>query len=526
LKKKKKTFFPPFFLKKENLKKMKKIQVGNFLLFFWGLFLAARFTFAIPLATTKIPVRHHSYVNLLIGNPGKYTLLKIDYTLNETLVLFNEPLQTSRTFSLYPPSVIVYVGEHVVRLPVTFEHFRFIKYPFLRHDCEGILGVGTYSQLWSYWHKASISSAMLVLGEHDYSLTRRPYSNYEMVFDNSHPIYILLDEDDEDSRNITVKLNLRDRHTMVPNEIFYNPTKHRLKFKGKYRIPISHEDLEYLTEDHVSFSLVYKNNNDSLVIGTEFLVNFVVMFDIVTQVYKLYPPFTAFENGNSEPAYTYTLLLTLAPLFVYYHISVNIGNPISARKYFFIETAAYFIGLVAMAIEWVGFRADRVFIFRLDAASDFYFIFFCVVVAVTALLGTLLSFRFAKKRKHLNLRKIFLETVVIGAIWLNQVRFTAEDQNNATAVFLALVLTINRMIQFMFILFYGIEKTLLLFVCFLYTVLSVLFLFFYNFNSILNYNFYGFGGHLDSMLLLFELFALLPSVTIFLQADVAILLDR
>lgn len=492
-------------------------------------FLALFFSFfsvnnADRLPVTKIPVRHDSYIFVLIGNPGKYTLLKIDYAINETLILFNEPFQTSKTFTLYPPSVLIYLGEHVLRFSTSFDHFRNIKYPSLRRDCEGIIGVGPYSQLWLYWHKATISNTMLVLGKYDYSLTRRFYDYYEMHFDNINPTYMMIDEDS--TRNISVSLNLQNKHTYIPNEIFHNPTEHYLKFKDKHKVQLKREDLEYITEDNVLYSLVFKNNNDSLIIGSEFLKNFVITINIIDNVYRLYPPFSAFDDGNSEPVYTYTFLIILAPLFIYYHISVNIFNNISGQKYFMIEVCTYLISLIGLLIEVVGYKVDRIFVFRLNTSNEFYCVFYYTILIITILVGLFLSFRFSKKKHHLTMRRIFFETAVLGVVWLNQVRFTASDPNNVTVIFLALVLTINRMIQFLFVLFYGAEKRLLLWVCFVYVVLSVLFLFFYNFGAILNYNFYGFDGHVDSMLLMFELFALLPSLTIFLHADLAIILDQ
>jgi hypothetical protein len=517
-------FFFPFFKKKEIFFFEKKNKMKNFILFSIIFLSFISLNLANQLPVTKIPIRHNSYINVLIGNPGKYTLLKIEYAINETLILFNEPFQTSKTFSLYPPSVLVYLGEHVLRLSTSFEHFRYIKYPTLRRDCEGIISVGPYSELWVHWHKATLSRTMMVLGEYDYSLTRHSFDPYQIVFDNTNPVYMMIDEDG--SKNITVSLNLQDKHTTIPNEIFHNPTEHFLKFKDKHKIAFTREDLEYITEDHVIFPLFFKNNNNSFVMGSEFLTNFVVMFNIVENVYKLHPPFSAFDLGNSEPIYTYTFLIMLAPLFIYYHISVNIFNLISSRKYFVLEVAAYAIALMALGIETVGYRADRIFLFRMNSSGNFYFIFYCIIMLLTCVVGLVLSWKYARKRKELNTRKVFFETAVLGIVWLNQIRFTANDPNNITVVLIALILTINRMIQFLFVLFYAPQKRMLLFICFVYVTLSVLFLFLYNFNIILNYNFYGFDGHLDSLLLMFELFALLPAITIFLQADIAILLEH
>ncbi len=494
------------------------------------LFLVFQLVASDRLPVVKTPVYHNTYINILIGNPGKYTLLKLDFSVNDSLILFEEPLLSSKTYTSHPPSVLLYLGEHVIRLPALFgsDHFHD---PTLRRQCEGVLSLHTYSQIWKYWHRATLSPAQLVLGDYEESLARSSYHPYEMIFRNDEPIEMYIDGQLDD--NVTVFFDPRRLASLVPKELFHNASTRFLTWQKNINdeeiLIIDQEDLEFISEDGFVVSLAAKHSGPEMVMGSHFLRNFALHIDIISQTYRLFPSFDSFDEGTSEPIYSYFIMMVTIIVFLFYHISSQIRTSFPSKVYSSFEIYGHILALLIVFVETSGFAAHRVLSYRMASASPAGYVILALFISLSSCVGVVLGIYYRKKTSNFGIRRTLLETSLVCALWLNQVRFVEKDTNNLAVLLLASLITNIRIVHFTNVAFFTEKKYALLAVTGIFAIFTFFFMIFYNILPILNFNYYGFEGHFDSVVFLLELLNFLPArifFFIFLLAVIKTTIER
>ena len=290
----------------------------------------------------EAPVRqvvfHKQFVDLVVGNPGHVTRLKIDFSCSGSIVLFAMPDDNSLTVCSHPSSIIVYVGNTIVRLSMkidtSFQDLRALD-PY-----EGVLCLGKYSDVWKYWSKITFSPFMLVFGAHDYSLSRERFHPFEIVFYPPHhghhndANHSGADEIEDEAKTVyanvrghryPLKLDLGNDYTLVPRELFHNISGIDMII-NRLHIDVDHDDITTRLINGFDRTLVKKNPwyaDHSITLGRYFGHNFVVFYDAISGIQRMRPSFHLFTTGDTEPFYTnFGLVLFTAFLMMWISFSL------------------------------------------------------------------------------------------------------------------------------------------------------------------------------------------------------------
>src|SRR3989338_85853 len=245
------------------------------------------------------PVYHKQYVDLVIGNPGHVTRLRLDFDCSDSVILFVLPEDSSKTWSSNPDTVIVYIGNTIVRLSFRVD-------PTL-HDVrswdpyEGYLCFGRHSDIWKYWSKVTFSPYMLVLGAYHSSLVRLNYEYFELVFRKDVPLSALVR-----GHRYPLQFDLGNEYTYVPRQLYHAIADMDIIINNLH-MDVDQDDLTTRLINGFDRSLFKKNvdhSDTTITLGRYFGHNFVVFYDGVTHTQRVMPSFHFFNTGHTEPFYS------------------------------------------------------------------------------------------------------------------------------------------------------------------------------------------------------------------------------
>jgi len=180
---------------------------------------------ALTTQATVMPARlvlyaDGEFVEVLVGNPGRVLTLRVDRTLNRTLVLFSVPSVYSRSYSLYPQSQLgselIYLGCNLLRVRTWFDSTAMRSDTRITHH--GWLGLGALSDVWRLWHQVTFSRDTLMLGEYDWSTVRRQYRSFAMRFNRTAAATASVKSS---SKLYTLRYQPDDEFTRIPPELFH-----------------------------------------------------------------------------------------------------------------------------------------------------------------------------------------------------------------------------------------------------------------------------------------------------------------
>lgn len=476
-----------------------------------------------PVPTAKLSVIYDTYVDVTVGNPGKTLRLRIDFSRDAALTLFSAPEDLSKEYSLYPHTLLVYLGPAFVRLTFTVDASLHDAHSVIKYD--GILGFGHYSDIWKYWTHVSVSSHRLVLGEFDKTLSRATYNPFKLDFTRDEPVmYVRVD-----GQNFSLTYNPSDYYSTFPHILYHNITNFDLNF-NQLQLEIDSNDIKMKLTSGFDRSLIKKNvNYDDLliVLGQHFSHNFVLYYDIVNQTRHLMPAFDMFAVDHAEPLFSYVSLTLWFFLFVVWiclisttplkseglskTINASIGDMqieitpeeplISPAIFTLIEFYVYIAATVALLLEVSGFAYYRHLAFMMSSTNITAYIVLNTMTMVTVLIGVLLAYNYTNSHKRLNVRRIFVETIITVLLWI-MLSHWIHVMSTFVQVLVISIYCVIRGLQLCMAVIVGKKKVIFVSGC--YFLLGLAFYVFYNLIPIIHFYFFGFNHAFTAGVIIFS----------------------
>lgn len=227
---------------------------------------------------TRLEIYHKEYIQVVLGNPDVYVLLRLDFNLNQTY-LYNEPYATSETYdswnditptstpflfwnsnsfpstlnggaisnsfaadslpifisgsnSVKKGSEIFYFGIHKLRLPVVYgtpdPYYLSSITNRIQHD--GVLGLGRGSSFWKSWQTVTITSGNIVFGSYDEREANLLDTNTFTWFLSSNPMSETPDIHNlekfpcyADDKQYSCSFDFSKDSTILPPELYIKP---------------------------------------------------------------------------------------------------------------------------------------------------------------------------------------------------------------------------------------------------------------------------------------------------------------
>lgn len=480
----------------------------------------------------KLPVIEQHYVEVILGNPGRPFLLRLDFGLNTSIVLFSSVEDTFKDYSRNPDTLLAYLGPALVRL--SFKVSAFVRDPLLPLAYDGLLGLGYNSDLWKYWSRMTMSPHRLVLGAYDKSLARITYNSFRLEFTRDSPsLWIQVQ-----GTNYTLSYDPSLQYSFFPHALYKNTTN--------FDVQINHLHLEIDTNDikvkllsGFDRTLVRKNLNvDDLliVLGEQFSHNFVLFYDLVNRTKVLMPSYDLFAERRAEPIYSYIGLFLFAFLsicwlgIIYteekYEVARNGSHDYKVRRHVspllfsFIEVYTYFTALLFLIVGTVGFAQYRTMAFFMQSTTNTHYIIFTVFIACICLIGAVLGAIYYNTYHALNIRRMSVESVAFSMLWL----FVMHWRNPKAIYIMVLVIALLSVSRgFQLLMAASWHNTLVAVIALFYAALSLLFLVFYNIVPIMDYYFFGSSDVLVGGLVILLIVYLLPLQGLISNIPLAIL---
>lgn len=478
----------------------------------------------------KLNVFEKYYLNIIIGNPGKYYRLMMDFSCDiETVILFNSLEDNSQTFTEYPPTIIAYFGPILIRLPYVINPLRYN--PKLQVPYQGYLCMGYQSALWNYWSRLSLSPYKLVLGEFDKTLARISFEPFELKFAYGEHLDVLVN-------NTIYKLYycLENEYSIVPRELYHGITNVDLKFDHHLHFDIDADDIKIKLITGFDKTLIRKSSsnadNSSIVLGKQFSHNFAHYINYITRESFIMPSFDQFSFNQTEPYYTNIITVLLVSFIVLWlgtifvrselplhkfkampklNINASINSYINANfipaadskylitSFFFstLEIYAYITVLLLLLIETNGYAYHRHINFIVKSSSNIYYTILNTYIVANAFMGLCLTYVTFNTYRYLKIRRLFFETSVFLMLWLVLIHICNIKLVYVVCLLISAIYTNMRMFQFyMHFIF---ENIIAAFICGVYAVIAILFFIFYNVIPFIQHFFYGFDDHLISI---------------------------
>ncbi len=467
----------------------------------------------------KLPVIEQHYVEVILGNPGRPFLLRLDFGLNTSLVLFSSIEDTFKDFSTNPDTLLAYLGPALVRL--SFRVSAFTRDPLLPLAYDGLLGLGHRSDVWKYWSRMTMSPHRLVLGDYDKSLARMTYKPFRLEFTRDSPsLWIQVQ-----GTNYTLTYDPSLQYSLFPYALYKNTTIFDAQINHLH-LEIDANDIKVKLLSGFDRTLVRKNLNvDDLliVLGEQFSHNFVLFYDLVNRTKVLMPSYDLFAERRAEPTYSYIGLFLFAFLsicwlgIIYteekYEVARNGSHDYSVRRHVspllfsFIELYTYFAALIFLIAGTVGFAQYRTMSFFMQSTDSTHYIIFTVFVACMCVVGALLGAIYYNSYHALNIRRMSVECVAFSMLWL----FIMHWRNPKAIYIMVLAVALLSVLRsFQMLMVAAWKNTLVAVLALIYSSLSLLFLIFYNIIPIMNYYFFGSSDALVGGLVILLLVYILP----------------
>lgn len=469
-----------------------------------------------PTPVAKLNVLYDKYVDVIVGNPGRSTRLRIDFSQNTSLVLFTVPDDLSKEYSNVPPTMLVYFGPALVRVNFRVDLSLHDSKSPIKYD--GLLGMGYSSDIWNYWTLVSVSSHRLVLGEFDKSISRATYNPFRLDFTRADPDVIVRIYD----QNFSLTYDPAEYYSTFPHILYHNVTNFDLKF-NKLHLEIDSNDIRMRLTSGFDRTLIRKNlefEDTRIVLGQHFSHNFVLYYDVVNRTRHLMPAFDLFSLGHAEELYSNTILTLYFLLFIVWVSIITTKNSnepseddteISPLIFSGIEFYTYTITTILSITEISAFAYYRHLAFLMSTTSTASYIVFNTLLSVTALAGGWLATTHFNSKTWLNVRRVFVEAVIAMMLWVILTHWTHVMATFAQ-VFIIVLYCILRGLQTCMAIVMKNYRVLI--VAGAYFIFSLLFYVFFVIVPIINFYFYGFAHPFNTGVFIFSFTLAVPLLVV------------
>lgn len=507
-----------------------------------------------PAPIVKQAIYHGKYIDVVIGNPGHVTRLEIDFGCKDTVILFNVPEDTSKTWSVYPNTIIAYFGPVLLRLSFTVDPGKRDNksyYPY-----EGYLCFGPHSDIWNYWSKLTVSPFRIVLGDYDRSLSRLGYDPFEFVFhrniskNNIHAVV--------NKKNYPFLFNLENEYTTMPRELYHNITSLDINIDNLC-FNVDQDDISIHLSNGFDRTMIRKSHqhdDHTISLGKNFARNFVIYLDAVTQTKYVMPSFHLFNNGNAEPLYSFLMLCIVTFLTVMWisivtskqfqrnprelselssnnqpilidtggaapiqgsiqeitsnSTAVSESTNVKPSTMYGIELYGYLTAIIILITDMNGFAGYRHFSYILSTSSSSLYILLTSAIIFNSLLGIVATIASIGSHRFFNLRRLFFETVLFFTLWL----ISTHQHKTHSVMFLIMIFSavyVNmRILHFVVNIVIG--DFLMAFVSSIYVIIAFAFFIVYNVLPIMDFFFFRFDDQLERIILFLIITIGIPSL--------------
>lgn len=459
----------------------------------------------------KLDVARQDYLCVLVGSPGKNMCLFIDHNCNDTIILYQEPVYTSQTYTLYPPSVLLFLGSHAYRFNARFDGNYRNPTPYI-DNMDGKICFGPMSQIWSHWTRATFSPDFVVLGAFDLSLTRETYHTFEIEFNPTFPTNVTVDD-----APYYLWYDTSDVNTYLPPHLYFNVSLLDLVFDDDHHVHVGIDDTDVMVQN--PYSLFYHttmkkhNRTDTIVFGRAFARNFVIFYDAISQTKWVHPSFDFFNYGPGHNVWVYTMGAIYSLLILFWVGGVLVYNhdkPFPVSFYLMIEVLVYASSVLVLYVEVVGFVTQRFLSFYTETTSNILFASLIIFILFNTLIGVTFMLYNWNTYHNIPQRRVPLETSLFLLLWLTQVHHCAEGVNNIFLLFLAALYLDLRIVQAIF--YYVHEKKEVVWFSLCYVAFGVCFFIYYNARPIIELYFHDINDPVSSIIFLFLTFCGVPSL--------------
>ena len=513
-----------------------------------------------PAPIIKLNVIEKNYVDLVIGNPGKYHRLGLDFSCgSETVILFQSPEDNSRTFSVRPPTILVYFGAIVIRLPFAIEPYRYDSH--LKVPYSGYLCMGYKSALWDYWSKATVSPYQLVLGEFDQTLARISFEPFELLFKYQEYLDVVANE-----TVYQLYYDLESDFTILPRKIYHDITSIELEINHLH-FEIDNDDIKIKLITGFDRTLIRKSlhiNDTTITLGRQFSHNFVHYINYVTRETVVLPSFDQFNFNDTEPLYTTFAsslfvglgVVWLGVIFVRKELPthkfkarkhMNINSKIidtrpiapavnknfipdtssgtnkslvAAYLFSMLEICAYISAILILMVDTYAYAYYRHLNFILKTSSNALYVMLNTYIIINSVIGLVAVYVTFNTYRYLRMRRLFFETTVFLMIWLMFTHSTNTRLVYISCLIISAIYVTLRLLHFFMHSVFSNSITALC--CFIYSVIAVLFYEFYNLVPITQHFFFSFDDHWLSNINIFLATVGLPTLIVIIRIPLSI----
>lgn len=512
-----------------------------------------------PAPVVKQAIYHEKYIDVVIGNPGHVTRLEVDFGCKDTVILFNVPEDTSRTWSVYPNTIIVYFGPVLLRLSFTVDPGKRDSksyYPY-----EGYLCFGPHSDIWNYWSKLTLSPFRIVLGDYDRSLSRLGYDPFEFVFHKNvskNTVHAVVNK-----KNYPFLFNLENEYTTMPRELYHNITTLDINIDNLC-FNVDQDDIFiHLSNgfDRTMLRKSHQHDDHTISLGKNFARNFVIYLDAVTQTKYVMPSFHLFNNGNAEPLYSFLMLSIMTFLTVVWisivttkqfqrsqhelkelspntqpvfidsgsaasiqgsiqeitsvsstskTVSVSESINVKPSTMYGIELYGYLSAIIILITDMNGFAGYRHFSYILSSSSSSLYILLTSMIVFNSLLGAVTTIASIGTHRFFNIRRLFFETVLFFTLWLISTHQHKTHSVMFLIMFFSAVYVNMRILHFAVNIIIG--DFLMAFISSIYVIIALAFFIMYNVLPIMDFFFFRFDDQIERIILFLIITVGIPSL--------------
>lgn len=433
------------------------------LLLFLIILLSSRRTQAT--VVVHLPVQHHEFVTLTVGNPGDDRLLRLDFSANTTLTLFSLPSSYSQSYAQYRSatsgSELIYIGSERMRVDTAYGSAA------MRYDTpvsyHGVLGLGARSHLWRRWCRFSYSSNLLSLGEFDRSLERSTYLPFSVIVDTHPPNSYVRAHNRHTSVEYQVRYEPGEPYTRLPlplyNELVSGSGQLELRvgsaqLNTHFSLTISHADYMVRMPNSFEYPMLraQRRGSTEVVLGEYSTRSFVSHNDWVIQKREIHPAYSMFDSGDTQAIFDSVCSVLLALVYAYW-LALVMGerNRNAEKRVRLVATYAYVVCAVVALTESKAYVVERYLSHLLGEESsslrstaELLPALICLLAVVSASVSTLLH----RRRHRITIHRLLLEPTLLLTMWLCQAAYGTTKVRLMFSVLLSALALVSTMLVY------------------------------------------------------------------------------
>lgn len=477
--------------------------------------------------TVRVPVYREQFVQLIVGSPGAYRTLRLDFASNDTLVLFQVPSSYSRSYVLYDGaaephgSELLYMGCHRMRVPVRYDATR------LRYDTRvtyhGVLGFGERSHLWHHWQRYTLSSTTIALGDYDHSVVRFGYAPFSLQCRFGGYMNASID-----AQRYRVHYEPGDPFTRLPAELYEHLDRLDVLLPRNTHLQLEYTDYMSTLPTGFDYSVLRKQPRGSrdVVLGEHTVRQLVSHNNVLERRRDIRPAYNLFDRGNTQPHFGTAAGIVLVSALVTWLLLVlseRMGDQVSLDILSHVELYGYAAAALLAWMEHAAFRCSRVLYHHMSCSERTAWPVYGVVLAAivcNVLVGSVLALWRYRSAHRLWLRRAALETALSLALWLTQIDRHLSLVDHLLLLVVAAFYAVTRSMTALDSLLHR-KPAARCAVTLCYAVAAHLFALVYTITPFLDRFFYGFPHRTSSAIMLWTVFVALPLLYLFTQINIA-----